>query len=157
MGRVLARHLPALSAHYDYCLIDCPPALGMLVINGLAACETLIVPMQTEDLALRSLDRLLRTLELYRNSSGRAVPYLVVPTMFDRRTRASRDSLLRLRCRNDIDLWPDYIPVDTQIREASRLGLPLTHWQPESRAADAYIRLSDVLTKQRPQQVRIAS
>jgi chromosome partitioning protein len=153
---VLARELPLLASRFDYCLIDCPPTLGMLVINALAAAELLIVPMQTEDLALRSLDRLLRTVSLYEHSSGRALAHVVVPTLFDRRTRASRDSLLALRCRDDIELWSEYIPVDTQLREASRLGLPLTHWQPEARGAVAYCRLLDALTAERPRQLRMA-
>ena len=156
MGRVLARALPQVADDYDHCLIDCPPTLGMLVINALAAAELLIVPMQTEELALRSLDRLMRTLELFNNSTGRQLANIVVPTMFDRRTRASRDTLLSLRCREDITLWPDYIPVDTQLREASRLGVPLTVWQPEARGAEAYGRLLDALLEKRNQRLRIA-
>ncbi len=156
MGRVLARQLPALAEAYDYCLIDCPPTLGMLVINALAAAELLIVPMQTEELALRSLDRLMRTLELYTNSTGRVLPHIVVPTMFDRRTRASRDTLLSLRCREDITLWPDYIPVDTQLREAARIGVPLTSWQPDARGSLAYARLLDALVRERTTRLRIA-
>ncbi len=148
MGRVLADALPALERHFDYCLIDCPPTLGMLVINALAVARFLIVPIQTEEMALRSLDALLRTLTLLGNSTGRTLPSLVVPTLFDRRTRASRDSLLTLRCREDINLWDQYIPVDTQLREASRLRVPLTVWQPEARASRAYERLLDTLQVQ---------
>lgn len=154
MGRALLRQLPRLADAYDYCLIDCPPTLGMLVINAFACADRLLIPLQTEDLALRSLDRLLRTLSLYGNSSGRQLPHLVVPTMFDRRTRASRDTLLSLRCRDDITLWPGYIPVDTQLREASRLGLPLTRWQPEARGSEAYNHLLDSLLEARPQTLR---
>jgi chromosome partitioning protein len=147
MGRVLARHLRRLSGDFETCIIDCPPTLGMLVINALAAAEFLVVPLQTEQLALCSLDRLLRTLELLQNSTGRAMPNLVVPTMYDRRTRAARDTLLELRCRDDINLWPDYIPVDTQLREASREGVPLTCWQPEARGSQAYERLLSALLR----------
>jgi len=154
MGRVLARQLPRLAGRYDYCLIDCPPTLGMLVINAFAVADLLVVPMQTEDLALRSLDRLLRTLAMFSQSSGRALPHLVVPTLFDRRTRASRDSLLKLRCRTDIQLWPDFIPVDTQLREASRLGVPVGQLAPEARAAEAYGRLLDALLRTRSQGLR---
>ena len=156
MGRVLTRHLPKLAERYDYCLIDCPPTLGMLVINALAACDLLVVPMQCEDLALKSLDRLMRTLELFGNCSGRRLPHLIVPTMFDKRTRASRDTLLSLRCRQDINLWPEVIPVDTQLREAARLGVPLTRWQPEARGAEAYGRLLDTLLNNRTRQLRLA-
>jgi len=156
MGRVLSRQLPKLAERYDYCLLDCPPTLGMLVINALAACELLVVPMQCEDLALKSLDRMMRTLELFGNSCGRRLAHLIVPTMFDRRTRASRDTLLTLRCRTDITLWPEVIPVDTQLREASRLGVPLTRWLPEARGAEAYIRLLGALQNNRTRPLRMA-
>ena len=98
----------------------------------------------------------MRTLQLFGNSSGRRLPHLIVPTMFDRRTRASRDTLLTLRCRTDITLWPEFIPVDTQLREAARLGVPLTRWQPEARGAEAYSRLLDALLNNRTRQLRLA-
>ncbi len=145
MGGVLKKCLDELDHEYDYCLIDCPPMLGILVVNALVACSSLIVPVQTEFMAVSSVERLLRTLEMIQRSSGLAVPYTVVPTMFDRRTRASHDSLARLRARPDIQQWPDVIPVDTQFREASRIGLPLTCWQPRARGSRAYEELLDHL------------
>lgn len=157
MGRVLQRELATLASNYDYCLIDCPPTLGMLNINALSAADLLLVPLQTENLALRSLDRLQRTLDLFAHSIGRKLPSLVVPTMFDRRTRASRDTLLSLRCLDDINLWPGFIPVDTQLREASRLGVPLTHWQTDARASKAYERLLDYLLGEKTRHLRVAS
>ena len=74
------------------------------------------------------------------------MPHIVVPTMFDQRTRASCDSLARLRARNDIVAWDQVIPIDTQLREASRCGRPLTLWQPYARASVAYQSLLDHLT-----------
>ena len=74
--------------------------------------------------------------------------------MFDRRTRASRDPLLTLLCGTDITLWPEVIPLDTHLREASRLGVPLTRWLPEIRGAQAYIRLSDALPNNRTRPLR---
>lgn len=157
MGRVLSRHLPQLARRYEYCLIDCPPTLGLLVINALAAAELLIIPMQTEALALNSLDHLLRTLEMLTNSTGRTLPSIVVPTLFDRRTRAGCDSLLALRSRDDINLWSETIPIDTQLREASRLGVPLTGWQPQARAALAYERLLDRILEISSTELTVAS
>lgn len=76
--------------------------------------------------------------------------------MFDRRTRASRDALLALRCRDDLSLWADYILVDTQLREASHLSVPLTRWQPQARGSEAYFRLLEYLEKRAPEHLRVA-
>lgn len=143
MGGILKRSLAGLADDYDFCIIDCPPMLGILVVNALVSCATLIVPVQTEIMAVRSVDRLLKTLEMIQRSSGISAPYTVVPTMFDRRTRASFDSLERLRSRHDIRQWNDVIPVDTQFREASRIGRPLTCWQPRANGSLAYEQLLD--------------
>ncbi|MBI4696159.1 MAG: ParA family protein [Gammaproteobacteria bacterium] len=141
MGLVLARALKSIAGRYDFCLIDCPPTLGVLVVNALVCCEKLIVPVQTEFLAAQSVDRLLGTITMIEKSRGQPLPYVVVPTMFDRRTRASNDTVETLRMRRDIKLWDDVIPVDTQFREASRLGRPLTTWQPNAKGSQAYERL----------------
>lgn len=146
MGGILRRCLQGVNDDFDYCLIDCPPMLGILVVNALVCCQSLIVPVQTEFMAVESVDRLLRTLEMIQRSVGLSVPYTVVPTMYDRRTRAARDSLQRLRRRRDIIQWDDVIPVDTQFREASRIGVPLTCWQPLARGSLAYQQLVSALS-----------
>ncbi len=145
MGLVLQRALAQCAETFDYCIIDCPPTLGVLVINALVCCELLIAPVQTEFLAAQSLDRLMNTLRLVQNSRGVDLPHLVVPTMFDRRTRASQDTLAGLRGRHDFRLWDDIIPVDTQFREASRIGQPLPLLQPHARGSRAYAKLVDEL------------
>jgi len=145
MGGTLKRSLQDIAVHFDYCLIDCPPMLGILVVNALVAGSSLIVPLQTEFMAIASIDRLLNTLAMIQRARGLSVPYTIVPTMFDRRTRASRESLARLRERQDIRLWHEVIPVDTQLREASRIGTPLTCWQPRAKGSVAYERLVEQL------------
>ena len=141
MGLALARSLRTVAGEYDYCLVDCPPMLGVLVINALVCCEQLIVPVQTEFLAEQSLDRLMHTLQMVERSRRAPLPHLVVPTMFDRRTRASAATLAAIRHRRDLSLWDEYIPVDPQFREAGRAGEPLTLRQPYARGSIAYQHL----------------
>lgn len=149
MGLVLAQTLTDLSPHFDYALIDCPPMLGVLMVNALAACHQLLIPVQCEFLALKGLERMLHTLKMISRARGGEVPRLIVPTMFDRRTRASGDALQVLLERYANEIWNRVIPIDTQFREASKAGRPLSLWQPRSRGAVAYRLLLDTLL-QRP-------
>ncbi len=149
MGLALSRSLGTVAGDYDYCLVDCPPTLGVLVINALVCCEQLIAPVQTEFLAEQSIDRLLRTLGMIERSRRAPLPHLVVPTMFDRRTRASAETLAAIRRRRDLSVWDEFIPVDTQFREASRLGEPLTLRQPYARGSIAYQHLLAALRGER--------
>jgi chromosome partitioning protein len=146
MGLVLARALGALKeGEFDTCLIDCPPTLGVLVLNALVAADLLVLPVQTEPLSAQAVDRMLGTLRMIARSRGTALPYLAVPTMFDRRTRAATETLAQLCARRDLVLWPEVVPIDTQFREASRCGQPLPLCQPQSRGSLAYARLADAL------------
>lgn len=145
MGLVLARTLAELRPHFDHVLMDCPPMLGVLMVNALAACDRLVIPVQCEFLALKGLERMLHTLTMISRARGGEVPRLIVPTMYDRRTRASGDALQVLRDRYGNDVWDAVIPVDTQFREASKTGQPLSLWQPRSRGARAYAALLDSL------------
>jgi len=144
-GLVLAQALERLAGRFEYVLIDCPPVLGILMVNALAACERLLVPVQTEFLALKGLERILRTLEMIMRARRERLPYLIVPTMFDRRTRASVDSLRSLRERYDSELWDSVIPVDTRFREASARGQPLSLLHPQARGSLAYHALLNTL------------
>jgi len=138
MGLVIKDALYPYNNHYDYVLIDCPPTLGILMINALAACERLIIPVQTEFLAIKGLERMLHTIDMIGLSGKQSLDYVVVPTMFDRRTRASRDSLQHLQSEYPVDLWQGCIPVDTKFREASSLGKPISYLYPESHGVLAY-------------------
>ncbi|MFP4271970.1 MAG: ParA family protein [Halothiobacillaceae bacterium] len=145
MGLVLRRAFDRLSKQYDYVLIDCPPILGVTMVNALAAASYLIIPVQTEFLALKGLERMMRTLSMIQHSRTRRLEYRILPTMYDQRTRASLETLRQLRARYDDEVWGDVIPVDTQFREASRKGRPLPLLLPESRGARAYARFLDDL------------
>ena len=125
MGLVIKQTLARLEDQFDYVLMDCPPMLGVLMVNALAACEQLLIPVQAEFLALKGLERMLHTLGMICQSRGGMLPYTIIPTFFDRRTRASLDALRVMRDQHAGHLWPRVIPVDTQFREASRNGVPI--------------------------------
>lgn len=145
MGLVLKNALIKLEDRFDYVVIDCPPMLGVLMVNALAACEHLIIPVQTEFLALKGLERMLQTLSMVLRARHIELPYTIVPTFFDRRTRASIDSLRVLRDTYDEHLWAKVIPVDTLLREASRAGIPPVQYAPKTHGVLAYEELLDSL------------
>ncbi len=138
MGLIIKDAIQPYSNHYDYVLIDCPPTLGISMINALAACQKLIIPVQTEFLAIKGLERILNTLKMISMSGKQSLEYVVVPTMFDRRTRASLDSLYQLQEKHHYRLWQGYIPVDTKFREASGMKKPVSYLYPESHGVKAY-------------------
>jgi chromosome partitioning protein len=145
MGLVLKQQLTAWSGRFAHALIDCPPMLGVLMVNALAACEHLIVPVQTEFLALHGLERMLQTLDMVTRTLRRTLPCTIVPTLYDRRTRAALESLAALKERYGERLWSATIPVDTQFREASHAGASPARWCPQSRGVLAYQALLDTL------------
>ncbi len=145
MGLILARAIQRLAGKYEHVFIDCPPVLGVLMVNALAASDRLLIPVQTEFLALKGLERMLRTLNMILRARRKPLLYTIVPTMFDRRTRASLESLKSLREHHPDMMWKSVIPVDTQFREASRQGLPLSQINPQSRGVIAYATLLDTV------------
>lgn len=123
MGLVLARSLALLWEEYDHVLLDTPPILGVLLVNALAACQRLVIPTQTEHLALKGLERMVHTLRMVMRSQNRSLPYTIVPTLFDRRTGASLTTLKEMRRNYQNSLWEEAIPVDTRLRDASHEGV----------------------------------
>jgi chromosome partitioning protein len=141
MGLVLTHAIAQLAGRFDTVIMDCPPMLGVLMVNALAACDRLLIPVQTEFLAIKGLERMLHTLEMIRNSRAMRLESLIVPTLFDRRTRASTASLRKLRDEHADILWEGVVPVDTRFREASSAGIPLPQVAPDARGVQAYARL----------------
>jgi chromosome partitioning protein len=148
LGGVLAAALRTVATRYHFALIDCPPALGVLQVNAIAAAERLIVPVQCEHLAVEGLRRLDATLAMIARSRGGRVPArLIVPTMVDFRTRAAHFALRLLREHWGHDLWRGHIPEDTALRDAARLQRMPHEYAPRSRAVLAYANLMvDLLT-----------
>jgi len=138
MGLVLNRSLAQVSDDYDLVLIDTPPLLGILMVNALAACQHLLIPVQTEFLALKGLERMVSTLKMMGKSRKRLLSYTILPVMYDRRTQASVSSLRTIRNTYPNQVWPGHVPVDTKLRDASKAGLPPHQYDPESRGVDAY-------------------
>jgi chromosome partitioning protein len=145
LGLVISHALEKLESSYDVVLIDTPPMLGVLMINALAACNHLIVPVQTEFLALKGLERMMKTLKMIQKTRHEPLPYTIIPTMFDKRTRASISSLNSLRNNYKDKLWRGYITVDTQLREASRMGIPAPILAPQSKSVLAYSKFLDAI------------
>jgi len=145
MGLVISKTLAMLWDDYDYVLIDSPPVLGVLMINALAACQQLIIPVQTEFLAIKGLERMVRTLTMINRARKRPVPFLIVPTLFDRRTQASNKSLRSLKDTYEELVWHSVIPVDTKLRDASTAGIAPSALDPNARGIKAYASLMDSL------------
>ena len=146
-GLTVVEALKKVSHDYAYVFIDCPPILGVLMVNALAACERLTIPVQTEFLALKGLKGMIRTLNMITRARGSKLPYLIVPTMYDHQVQDARESLAQLQDSYPYNLWDEVIPVDTEFRDASTRGLPLTVMNPRSRGSKAYMRLLQTLLR----------
>ncbi|MFZ6046357.1 ParA family protein [Pseudomonas sp. CR3202] len=148
LGLVIAKSLAQLWQQFDHAIIDSPPLLGVLMVNALAASQQLVVPVQTEFLAVKGLERMVSTLGMVNRSRKQALPYTIVPTLFDRRTQASLNTLKVLRNNYPENLWPAYIPVDTRLRDASRAGVTPSQYDANSRGVIAYRALLKHLLSQ---------
>lgn len=138
--------LAPLRSEFEYTLIDCPPSLGPLTVNALAAADQVIVPVQTEYFALEGLAGLLDTLALVRReiNTGLEVAGMLL-TMHDARTRLGRDVEQEVRRHFPDLVYKTVIPRNVRVGEAPSYGLPVTHHDPHSAGAEAYFELAKEL------------
>ncbi|EKO3817906.1 ParA family protein [Vibrio harveyi] len=141
MGLILKRALQAVAEDYDYVLIDCPPILGVMMVNALAASDRILIPVQTEFLAMKGLERMMRTLAIMQKSRPGGFKVTIVPTMYDKRTRASLQTLTQLKKDYPNQVWTSAVPIDTKFRDASLKHLPASHFASGSRGVFAYKQL----------------
>lgn len=141
--RRLAGALAPVRDRYDWVLIDCPPSLGLLTINALAASGSVIIPVQCEYMALEGLSRLMETLELVRTNLSTPLEILgVVLTMYDARTRLSQQVVDEVRSHFP-QTFDSVIPRAVRLSEAPSFGQSIFRYDPGSRAAEAYGQLAD--------------
>ncbi|MFH4645124.1 ParA family protein [Vibrio alginolyticus] len=141
MGLILKWALQTVSQDYDYVLIDCPPILGVMMVNALAASDRILIPVQTEFLAMKGLERMMRTLTIMQKSRPGGFKVTIVPTMYDKRTKASLQTLMQLKKDYPNQVWTSAVPIDTKFRDASLKHLPASHFASGSRGVFAYKQL----------------
>jgi len=149
MGLILRNVCELVADDYDYVLTDCPPVLGVMMVNALASSDKILVPVQTEFLALKGLDRMVKTFDIMQRSCDNQFDYAVIPTMFDRRTKASLVSLQTLKQNYSERVWNAVVPIDTQFRNASLKHMPPSMYSRNSRGVVAYAQLlKDLIAEQ---------
>lgn len=136
--------LAPVTERYDYVLVDCPPSLGLLTVNGLVAAQDgVVIPVQCEYLALEGLSQLMETLARVRSG---LFPELklrgVVMTMFDKRTNLSTDVIAEVKRYFPDDLFEAIIPRNIRLAEAPSYGQPISTYAPQSSGAEAYAALA---------------
>lgn len=142
--RFLHATLAKIADRYDYILIDCPPSLGLLTLNGLvAAREGVIIPVQCEYLPLEGLTQLTQTLDRVRNA---VFPELrirgVLMTMYDGRTKLANDVVNEVRSHFPKLVFESIIPRSVRLAEAPSYGQPISSYAPSSSGAEAYASLA---------------
>jgi chromosome partitioning protein len=141
--RRLSRLLSEVVVDYDYILVDCPPALGLLTINALTAADTVLIPLQCEYYALEGLTQLLATLSLVRDHLNAELGIKgVVLTMYDGRTNLSADVAAEARRHLGDRVFDTVIPRSVRLSEAPSHGQPISQYSPDSTGAVAYAALA---------------
>ncbi len=149
--------LPVLPK-YDYLFIDCPPALGLLTLNALAAADAVLVPLQTEFYALEGLSHLVRTIERVRRSVNPGLEIQgVVLTLFDRRNNLCNMVAEDVRSYLGSTVYDTIIPRNVRLSEAPSHGKPALLYDMRCAGAQAYIRLARELLRREERSADVAA
>jgi chromosome partitioning protein len=150
----LRRALDRLDNEFDFTLIDCPPSLGLITINGLAAASEVLVPIQCEYYALEGLGQLLRNINLVQgNLNPRLEMTAIILTMYDARTKLADQVAGEVRKHFGDKVCRNIVPRTVRLSEAPSFGQPIIVFDPTSRGALAYRELAKEVSGGAPQRV----
>jgi len=145
----LSNALSQVKAQYDYILIDLPPSLGLLTINGLVAADHVLIPIQTEYYALEGLSQLINTIDLIRRNLEHELKILgAVLTLYDKRNRLDRLVVKHIRRNFPGYVFDAMVPRNVSLAEAPSFGKSILQYNPRSEGARAYRQLSQELMRQ---------
>lgn len=146
--RRLAALLGRFCGHYDYCIIDCPPTIGLLTFNALRAADLAIIPVETGYFSMRGAEKQWTTIERLVSRLRRPLPCHVMPTLYDERSRLAREILGSLQRRFEERMMPVIIREHAVLREAASFGQPITEYAPDSEATADFEALAAWLLAQ---------
>ena len=139
----LSQAVARVRDRFDFILIDCPPSLGLLTVNALAAADGILIPVQCEYLALEGVSELVETLQRIRASlNPRLEVEGVLLTMFDERTNLSRQVVADIRAFFKEKVYRTIVPRNVRLGEAPSFGKPIMLYDIRSRGADSYLNLA---------------
>jgi chromosome partitioning protein len=151
----LRRAIESQDGDFDFTLIDCPPSLGLITVNGLAAATEVIVPIQCEYYALEGLGQLLRNVNLVQsNLNPRLELSAIILTMYDGRTKLADQVAAEVRSHFEDKVCRNIVPRTVRLSEAPSFGQPIIVFDPTSRGAIAYRELAKEVSGGAPQRVR---
>lgn len=146
--KVLRGALEKVKGSFDYILIDCPPSLGLLTINALAAADSAIIPIQSEYYALEGLSQLMNTISLVRQHLNKSLKVEgVVLTMYDGRSLISKQIAAEIKRYFSKKLYEIVIPRNIRLSEAPSHGKPILLHDPKCMGARAYAALTEEFLK----------
>jgi chromosome partitioning protein len=146
-GVNLTQALATVADRYDFAILDCPPHMGVLLANAMVASDLLIIPIQTDFLALHGLRLIFDSIRTLNRVLPRPLAFMALATMYDRRAGACVRVLNLLRRKLGARLFSTVIGLDTKFREASADGKVIFEVAPDSRGAREYLQLADEMLR----------
>jgi chromosome partitioning protein len=142
---ILKRAISTSNPPYDYILLDCPPALGAITQNALAAADLLLIPTQAEYFSAYALRNMMSLVRRIREEDNPNLAYRILVTMLDNRNRTHRNIHEQLRSTFSEGVFNTVIEMDTKLRESSIAGLPISRYKPGARGTTQYHVLAQEL------------
>ncbi len=137
--------LEQISNDYDYVIIDCPPAVGLLTFNAIRASTDVIVPVETGYFALHGLSKQLETLSILCKQCSQQINVMVLANMYDIRTKMAREIMGELRKHFSERMFKTIINFNTKLKEAASLGQPIAEYDPASKGNKNFQALAEEL------------
>lgn len=146
----LKEQLDQIKDKYDYIFIDCPPSLGLITLNSFTAADSVLIPVQCEYYALEGLGQLINTINLVKKHLNKSLEIEgAVLTMYDIRTNLSNQVVKEVKKYFDDKVYKTVIPRNVRLSEAPSFGMPITTYDPKSKGARSYEKVSKRVFKGR--------
>ena len=148
--RRLVQVLSTVQDHYDFCIIDCPPSIGLLTFNALRSADEVLIPVETGFFSMQGAVRQQQTIRMLARRAGHHVRFSVLAMMYDVRTKLAREILSELKRHFGEDLLPIVINFNSKLKEAASFGQPITEYDAASRGMQDFERLAEWLLRNPP-------